>query len=181
MLFRSGSNSTTTTTTAAAPLLSPEARNGMSTAVDALGRYFVTRTVEKELPAKVEAMDPHIQLFCKTLDEDIHALDGIEQRDYDSILDHEKEFILADAGSPGLNPQTHRAEIMQLPAIARQQKVAHERLIALHDALNNFALTHHALAAAAQNNNPESLKQKLGELADAGSSLGNFYSSLPAN
>lgn len=177
----SGSTSTTTTSTAAAPLLSPEVRNGISTAVDALGQFFVTRLVEKELPAKIEAMEPHVQVFCKTLDDDIHALDGIEQRDYNRILDLEKQFILQDEQSAGVNPQTHRAEIMQLPAIARQQKEAHERLSALHDAINNFALTHHALAAAAQNNNPESLKQKLGELADAGSSLGKFYSSLPAN
>lgn len=176
----SGSTTTTTTSSAAAPTLSPEVRNGISTAVNALGQFFVARTVEKELPAKIEAMDPHIQLFCKTLDDDIHALDSIQQRDYDRILNLEKQFILQDEQSTGLNPQSHRAQIMQLPAIARQQKEAHAKLSALHDALNNFALTHHALAAAAQNNNPESLKDKLSDLAGAGSSLGNFYSSLPS-
>jgi outer membrane murein-binding lipoprotein Lpp len=176
----SGSTTTTTTSSAAAPALSPEVRNGISAAVNALGQFFVSRTVEKELPAKIEAMDPHIQLFCKTLDDDIHALDSIEQRDYDRILNLEKQFILQDEQSASLNPQSHRAQIMQLPAIAREQKEVHARLSALHDALNNFALTHHALAAAAQNNNPESLKDKLSDLAGAGSSLGNFYSSLPS-
>jgi outer membrane murein-binding lipoprotein Lpp len=176
----SGSTTTTITSSVPAPLLSPEVRNGISTAVNALGQFFVTRTVEKELPAKVEAMDPHIQLFCKTLDDDIHALDSIEQFDYDRIMNLENQFILQDEKSAGMNIQT-RAEIMQLPAIGRQQKEAHARLSALRNAINNFALTHHALAAAAQNNNPESLKDKLSDLAGAGSSLGNFYSSLPSN
>jgi hypothetical protein len=180
----SGSSSTTTssTSTSAAPLLSAEARNGISTAVNALGQFFTSRVVAKELPAKIESMDPTIQTFCKTLNDDIMALDGIEQRDYDRILNLEKQFILEDQQSgKDANPQAWRAEVMKLPEIARQQKAAHERLMALHDALNNLALTHHALAAAAQNNNPESLMNKLSDLENAGDSLGKFYSSLPAN
>jgi superfamily I DNA/RNA helicase len=138
--------------------------------------------VEKELPAKIEAMDPTIQTFCKTLNDDIMALDGIGQRDYDRILNLEKQYILADQQSgKDVNPQAWRAEVMKLPEIARQQKQAHERLAALHDALNNLALTHHALAAEAQHNNPESLTNKLGDLKAAGDSLGKFYSSLPTD
>ena len=168
-----------TTTTAAAPTLSPEVRNGISTAVNALGQFLVNRTVANELPAKIEAMDPTIQLFCKTLAGDIQALDDLEQHDYDRILNLEKQFILEDE-KPGrtVDPQALRAEIMRLPQIARQQREAHDRLAALRDALNNLALTHHALAAAAHSNNPETLNQKLSDLADAGSSLGKFYSSL---
>lgn len=179
-----GSTSTTTssTSTSAAPLLSTEARNGISTAVNALGQYFTSRVVEKELPAKIEAMDPTIQTFCKTLNDDIVALDGIGQRDYDRILNLEKQYILADQQSgKDVNPQAWRAEVMKLPEIARQQKQAHERLMSLHDALNNLALTHHALAAEAQHNNPESLTNKLGDLKTAGDSLGKFYSSLPTD
>ncbi len=180
----SGSNSTTTssTTSSAAPLLSPQVRNGISTAVDALGQFLVNRTIANELPAKIESMDPIIQSFCRTLEDDITALDGIEQHDYDRILNLEKQFILEDA-QPGenVNRQAWRAEIVKLPEIARQQKAAHERLSSLREALNNLALTHHALAAEAQHNNPESLKDKLSDLATAGSELGKFYSSLPTN
>ena len=41
----------------------------------------------------------------------------------------EKQFILEDE-QPGknVNPQQHRAEIMKLPEIARQQREANERL-----------------------------------------------------
>ena len=38
----------------------------------------------------------------------------------------------------------------------------------LRDAINKLALTHHALAAEAQHNNPETLKDKLAELAEVG-------------
>jgi hypothetical protein len=180
----SGSNSTTTssTTSSAAPLLSPQVRNGISTAVDALGQFLVSRTITKELPSKIEAMDPTIQSFCKTMADDISAVDGIEQRDYDRILNLEKQFILEDAQTVNAtNTQTWRAEVMKLPQIAQQQREAQEQLAALRKALNDLALTHHALAAEAQNNNPETLKDKLSDLASMGNALGKFYSSLPTN
>lgn len=179
----SGSTSTTTSTTTKkpAPLLSPEARNGISAGIDALGQFLVRRTIEKELPGKIEEMDPHVLVLCKTLSDDIQTLQSIEQRDYDRILNLEKQFILDDEKPDrNLNPQEHRAEIMKLPEIARQQRETNEKLTSLREALNKLALTHHALAAEAQHNNPETFKQKLADLADAGSSLGKFYSSLPA-
>lgn len=178
----STSASTTSSTTAPAPALSPQVQNGISTAVNALGQFLVSRTVAKELPTKIESMDPTIQLFCRTLAGDIQALDDIEQHDYDRILNLEKQFILEDE-QPGhtTDPQALRAEIMRLPEIARQQHEAHDKLAALRDALNNLALTHHALAAAAQGNNPQSITDKLSEFSAAGSSLGKFYSSLPTS
>lgn len=177
----SGSNRTTTSTTtaAAAPLLSAEAQNGISTAVDALGQFFVSRTLARELPGKIAAMDPTVQTLCATLSGDIAVLDDIERRDYDRILNLEKQFILEDAqAGKDMNPEAWRAEVMKLPEIARQQKEAHERLVSLREAIDKLARTHHALAAQAQQSSPESMKDKLNDLADAGTSLGNFYSSL---
>ncbi len=180
----SGSTSTTTSSTAstAAPLLSPEVRNGISTGINALGQFLVNRAVEKELPGKIEEMDPHVQALCKALADDIQTLQGLEKRDYDRILNLEKQFILEDE-QPGnnVNPQVHRAEIMRLPEIARQQREANEKLTSLRGAIDKLALTHHAVAAEAQHNNPETLKDKLAELAEVGSNLGKFYSSLPTN
>jgi hypothetical protein len=173
---------TSSTTHTAAPLLSPEVRNGIATGVEALGKFLVNRTVEKELPEKIEEMDPHVQALCKVLGDDIQTIQGLEMRDYDRILNLEKQFILEDE-QPGMNvnPQEHRAEIMKLPEIARQQREADEKLSSLREAIDKLALTHHALAAEAQHNNPETLKDKLAGLADEGNSLGKFYSSLPAN
>jgi hypothetical protein len=163
--------------------LSPEVRNGISTAVDALGQFLVNRIVEKELPGKIEEMDPHVQALCTVLADDINTLQGLEQRDYDRILNLEKQFILEDEeAGKNVDPQQHRAEIMKLPEIARQQREANEKLTALREAIDKLAQTHHALAAEAQHvNDPETLKQKLSELADVGKNLGKFYSSLPAN
>lgn len=178
----SGSNSTTTSTvsSSAAPPLSPQVRNGISTAVDALGQFLVSRKIANELPAKIESMDPQVQTFCKAMADDLSTLDKIGNRDYLRIENLDKQFILEDeAGSRNTNPQAWRAEVMTWPAFARQEQQAHERLSSLHDALNNLALTHHALAAEAQHNNPESLKDKLSDLASAGGRLGKFYSSLP--
>ena len=166
----------------ATPLISPTIRNGISTGVNALGQFFVKRITDKELPGKIIEMDPQVQALCKALADDDEALQRIEERDYDRILDLEKQFILEDE-QPGrnVNPQQHRAEIMRLPEIARKQKAAKEKLDGLHEAIVKLALTHHALAADAQHNNPESLKEKLGELSAAGVNLGKFYSSLPAD
>lgn len=179
----SGSRSKTTSSTSSvpAPVLSPEIRNGISTGFNALGQLLVNRVVEKELPGKIVEMDPHVQALCKALADDIQTLQGLEERDYDRILNLEKQFILEDE-EPGknVNPEEHRAEIMRLPQIARQQREADAKLVALRAAIVKLALTHHALAAEAQHNDPELLKDKLSELADAGSSLGKFYSSLPA-
>lgn len=174
--------STSTTTSTAAPLVSPAVRNGISTGIDALGQFLVSRTVEKELPGRIVEMDPHVQALCKVLADDIQTLQGFEQRDYDRILNLQKQFILEDE-QPGknVNPEELRAEIMKLPEIARQQRDANERLSTLREAIVKLALTHHALAAEAQHNNPETLKDKLADLAAAGKSLGTFYSSLPTN
>ncbi len=127
-------------------------------------------------------MDPHVQALCKVLADDIQTLQGFEQRDYDRILNLQKQFILEDE-QPGknVNPEELRAEIMKLPEIARQQRDANERLSTLREAIVKLALTHHALAAEAQHNNPETLKDKLADLAAAGKNLGTFYSSLPTN
>lgn len=171
-----------TTSASAAPVISPQVRNGISTGFNALGQFLVNRVIEKELPGKIVEMDPHVEALCKALSDDIETLDALEERDYDRILNLEKQFILED-DQPGsnANPQDHRAEMMKLPEIARQQREANEKLIALHEAIKNLAMTHHALAAEAQHNNPESLKDKLTELAGVGKGLGQFYSSLPAN
>jgi hypothetical protein len=176
-------NTTSTTTSSSSthkPMLSPEERNGISTAINALGQFLISRTVNKELPGKIEEMGPHIQALCKELSDDIGTLQELEHRDYDRILNLEKQFILEDE-RPGSNvdPQQHRAEIMKLPEIARQQRGAEEKLIALRGALDKLASTHQALVAEVKNNNPESMRNKLGDLAEAGTNLGKFYSSLP--
>ncbi len=178
----SDSAGATTSTTTSLTTLSPAVRNGISTGIDALGQFLASRTIEKELPGKIVEMDSTIDAFCQALATDLEALQRLGDQDYNRILNLEKGFILSDE-KPGSNasPQELRAEIMKLPEIARQQRNTDEKLEALHAAIVKLALTHHALAAEAQRNNSELLKEKLGDLAEAGNNLGNFYSSLPTN
>jgi hypothetical protein len=177
------SSSTSTTTATPTPAISPEVRNGISTAIDALGQYLVARKIKQELPQKIVAMDPHVHQLCKLLDDDIGILQDQEKRDYNRIINLQTLFIREDTKlhPADLYREQRRLEIMKLPEIVRQQRVTDERLANLRAAIVNLALTHHALAAEAQGNNPESLTAKLAELAAAGKSLGKYYSSLPAN
>jgi hypothetical protein len=164
------------------PALSPEVSNGITTGLNALGQVLVNRVVEKQLPGKIVEMDPKVQALCKALSGDIQTLQGIEVRDYDRILNLEKQFIIEDEQAGKFtNPQEHRAEIMKLPGIARQQREASEKLDALREAIDHLAQAHHDLAVEAQENNPLTFKEKLAALASVGSNLGNFYSSLPTN
>ncbi len=176
------SSSTTTTTSSSSstlpPLVSPEAAKGISVAIDALGQFLVNRTIEKELPKQIEAMDPHVQTLCELLARDITQLQIHEKLDSDDVIEKQMTF----ASNPKLDPEEKHVESMKLPAMARQQQANDRALTQLRAAIVNLEMTHHALAAAAQDNNPESLTQKLKDLSAAGESLGKFYSSLsPAN
>jgi hypothetical protein len=158
------------------PLVSTGVQNGLSTGIDALGQFLVNRTIQKNLPQKIEAMDPVLEQLCKVLADDVSILRGEEHRTYDRIINQQTLFLRENKDK--IDPDLRRREIMKLPALAREQSAADERLDNLEAAITKLALTHHALAADAQGNNPESLKQRLGELQAAGESLGKFYSSL---
>jgi hypothetical protein len=174
-----GTTTTSSTTSASnpAPLVSSGVQNGISVALDALGQFLVSRTINKELPQKVEAMDPNVEQLCKLLSSEVGILQGLEHRTYDTIINQETLFLRANKDK--IDPDLRRAEIMKLPQLARQQRTADDQLTNLQAAIVKLALTHHALAAAAQGNNPESLTQKIGDLETAGESLGKFYSTLP--
>jgi hypothetical protein len=173
-----GSSTTTTSSSSStpAPLIGSDTQNAITLAANALGQFLVDRTIAKELPQKVETMDPHIESLCQLLDKEVGILEDQQTRDYKDIIDRETDFILQNK----LDPVARRDEIMKLPAFARQQKEAAQELAELHDAIFRFYMTHHALAAAAQGNNPTSFQQKLQELEPAGDSLGKLYASLSA-
>jgi hypothetical protein len=174
------STTSTTTTSSSTPVnpITPTIQNGISTAVDALGQFLINRQVKKELPHIIQSMDPQVMALCNLLQSDISILKGIEDRDYNSIINRETLFIREPSSK--LDPAERRELIMKLPAVARMKQASDQQLSSLSEAIARLELTHHALAAEAQGNNPESLKQKLGELEAAGEDLGNFYSSLPA-
>ncbi len=170
-----GTTTTTSTTSSSTPvpLVSSGVQKGIGAAVDALGQFLVNRAIEKDLPGKIEAMDPVVEQLCKALASDASILQGEEHRTYDRIINQQTLFLRENKDK--MDPGVRQEAIMKLPELARQQQAADEKLNALQAALLKLSLTHHALAAAAQGNNPESLKDKLSDLQTAGASLGNFF------
>ena len=174
----SGNTITTTSSTstaAAPPIFSPAVSSGVATAADALGRYLVNRKVKKELPKIISDMDPNLKTLCVLLEDDLAIIKSQEKMDYENILDAQTLFVRL---SPAMQPEERREQIMKIPEMVRQHRATQNQLDALHKAIANLDLAHHALAAEAQSKNPQSMKAKLGELAAAGSALGTFYSSL---
>jgi hypothetical protein len=169
-----GSTTTSSTTSSAnpVPLVSSGVQKGLGAAVDMLGQFLVNRTIEKDLPGQVEKMDPVVQQLCQALANDATTLQGEEHRIYDQIINQQTLFLRENKDK--MDPGVRQEEIMKLPDLARQQAAADARLNALQAALIKLSLTHHALAAAAQGNNPESLQQKLSDLENAGAGLGKL-------
>jgi hypothetical protein len=171
-------NTTTTSSSSLPPLVSPGTAKVISVAIDALGQFLVNRTIEKELPQQIEAMDPHVQTLCELLSKDIEIIQEQEKIDSNDVIDKQTEFLR----TAKLDPEERRVEFMKLPDMARRQSANDLALTELRAALVNLEMTHHALAAAAQGNNPESLTERLKDLSAAGESLGKLYGSLsPAN
>lgn len=167
---------TSSSPSSSSPIISTNVQNVLTTGLNALGQFLVNRTIQKNLPQKIEEMDPIVEQLCKTLADDVSILRGEEHRSYDQIINQQTLFLRENKDK--IDSDWRRREIMKLPALAREQRAADEKLDDLQAAITKLALTHHALAADAQGNNPESLKQRIGDLQTAGESLGKFYSSL---
>jgi hypothetical protein len=170
------SGDTTKTSATPTPVISAPVQNGITTAVDALGQFLINRKTRKELPPIIVSMDPHVKTLCDLLESDIAILKDQESRDYDFIIDQQTLFIREPSSK--LEPEQRREQIMKLPGIVREERSSTQQLTQLSGAIARLELAHHALAAEAQGNNPQSLESKLGDLEAAGSDLGNFYSSL---
>jgi hypothetical protein len=173
-------STTTTSSSTSTPTMAitPEVRNGITTAVNALGQFLINRKTKKELPPIIIAMDAHVKTLCDLLQSDINVLNEQEQRDYNYLINQQTLFLRREKA---IEPEERRQEIMKLPGIVRREQASTLQLSQLHDALVRLELTHHALAAEAQGNNPQSLQQKLDALEAAGEDLGKYYSSLPSN
>jgi hypothetical protein len=169
---------TSSSTSTPAVAITPEVRNGITTAVNALGQFLINRKTKKELPPIIIAMDAHVKTLCDLLQSDINVLNEQEQRDYNYLINQQTLFLRREKA---IEPEERRQEIMKLPGIVRREQASTLLLSQLHDAIVRLELTHHALAAEAQGNNPQSLQQKLDALEAAGDDLGKYYSSLPSN
>ncbi len=161
--------------------ISPAARNGVSTALEALGLYLERKQINRDLPEIVGKMDGTVESLCQLLEKDLDILTNQETLDYNFIIDQQTLFLRLHTPNQtdALGSLDRREQIMKLPGVVRQWRSTDAELRQLKAAIVKLSITHHALAAELQGNSPASLKEKLAELEAAGSALGRFYSSLP--
>jgi hypothetical protein len=151
--------------------------NGVSTAAAALGDLLIAPKIKSALRSTTAAMDPHVQALCTLLIDDIAIIHRTTKRDYTQLLIDQNSFV-HDFRSQ-LNASDLRTEIEKMPAILQQQQAAEETLTNLQKAIASLALTHHALTAAARENNPEALRARIADLTVEGQTLAGYYQSLP--
>ena len=159
------------------PVMTTAQANQASTAVLALGEYLISRKVKKSLPKVTQEMNPSILTLCELLNSDIVILRRQADVDYQSLIIQLDQSIRHEGTA--VSPYEHREEIRSLIELADQQKANDDLLAKLQTALHTLAMTHQALAAAVQGNNPESISQKIAELQAAGHDLNVYYKSLP--
>jgi hypothetical protein len=157
--------------------VSAQTANAVSTASLALGEYLVSKKVNAALPATTAQMDPKVETLCKFLTSDIERIRKQSKKDYEDLSRQEWTFIQVNMEK--FSPVELRDEIGKLPSYRRNEQSTDAMLASLQNAIIQLALTHHALAAAAQGNNPETLKARIADLESAGTNLGNYYQSLP--
>jgi hypothetical protein len=159
------------------PVMSTAEANGVSTAIDALGKYLIANKVKGSLRTVTQTMNPNITALCVLLNNDITTLRRQADVDYQTLITDQDQLIRHNQ----VDVFEHRDQIGKLIDMAAQQKANDTLLAKLQTALHTLDLTHQALAAAAQGNNPESIQQKIADLSAAGQDLANFYKSLPGS
>jgi hypothetical protein len=158
--------------------LSQTEANAASTAVNALGMYLAGKKVTAGVPDIIKSMDPNIESICNLLRDDITILRRQSHDDYEQLLTQQDSFI---RHAQGLSPVERRAEINKLPQIIAREQTTDDTLADLQSTIGKLAVTHHALAAGAQNKNPEALRDRIADLQAAAEHLSKFYSSLPSS
>ena len=165
------------TTSTTSGFITPQEANAASTAFKALGDYLVSRKIKSAVPKVIRDMDPQIDTITKLLNSDIVIIRRQSALDYEQLLTQQDMFIRKSGSA--LSPTERRAEIEKLPGILASKQSTDDMLADLQSCLTQLALTHHALAAAAQNSNAASLQQRIADLHAAAERLARFYFSLP--
>lgn len=159
------------------PVISATEANVVSTAIVALGDFLIAHKVKGSLRTVTQTMNPTVTTLCELLNKDIIILRRQADVDYQRLITDQDQLIRHNQ----VDIFQHREQIGKLIDMAAQQKANDALLAKVQTALHSLDLTHQALAAAAQGNNPGSIKQTIADLAAIGQDLGNFYKSLPTS
>jgi len=154
-----------------------QTQNIASTAAMALGQFLTARKVKREVPKVTGSMDANVQALCTLLTADIAIIHEQTHRDYDDLIRQQTVYLRTTGRA--LPVGDFRAEALKLPMLVTQQEASDQLLQDLKTAIERLALTHHALAAAAQGNNPQALSARISDLEAAAQNLATYYKSLP--
>lgn len=157
--------------------LSADEANGISVAINGVGRLLVNGRIKKSLASTTREMEPDIQSLCGVIESDVKILRDLADVDYKTAIQNEDQFIQHNQ----IDPAVRRIEIGKMITLVDQRKANDALLEKLSNAVAELAKAHTALRDAAAGKDPESLKQRIVELTGLGQDLASYYKSLSAS
>ncbi len=157
-----------------------------TTAVNAIGRWFIEYKRQKGVKESVKKMQPFVDKICALLAEDIGsspADSGVQSkglrdqlwRDYDGIIDRQCNFI--EHGKGKLDPIQMRSELKVMLALEVEQKQADATLKAIQRSLDTLRETHNKLEECFDKNTVE-IDSLISDLITEGKRIKEFYDTL---
>lgn len=157
-----------------------------TTAVNAIGRWFIEYKRQKGIKESVKSMQPYIDKICTLLAEDIGSSSsdtsmqpgGLRDqlwRDYDDIIDRQCNFI--EHGKGKLDPIQMRSEIKVMLALEVEQKQADATLKAIQQSLDTLRETHNKIEECFGKNTIE-IDSLLSDLITEGKRIKEYYDTL---
>ncbi|GJQ60441.1 MAG: hypothetical protein D8M57_16060 [Candidatus Scalindua sp. AMX11] len=151
-----------------------------TTAVNALGRWFIEHKREEGVKKSVGEMQGNVGIICELFAKDIGTVGqtGLREqlwRSYSDIMKAQDAFILQNKDT--LDPIAKRDEIKYLASLVIDQKKADETLKSVQKALEQLKETHSKLNEAFSDNTIE-IDNLIKQLKDEGRRIKKFYESL---
>ena len=159
-----------------------------TTAVNAIGRWFIEYKRQKGVKESVKNMQPFVDKICTLLAEDIGSsladadsggrskgLRDQLRRDYDGIIDRQCNFI--EHGKGKLDPIQMRSEIKVMIALEVEQRQADATLKAIQQSLDTLRKTHNKIEECFDKNTVE-IDNLISDLITEGKRIKEFYNTL---
>ncbi|MBM2833209.1 MAG: hypothetical protein HW406_370 [Candidatus Brocadiaceae bacterium] len=157
-----------------------------TTAVNAIGRWFIEYKRQKGVKESVKNMQPFVDKICTLLAEDIGSSPadsggrskGLRDqlwRDYDGIIDRQCNFI--EHGKGKLDPIQMRSEIKVMIALEVEQRQADATLKAIQQSLDTLRKTHNKIEECFDKNTVE-IDSLISDLITEGKRIKEFYNTL---
>jgi methyl-accepting chemotaxis protein len=156
-----------------------------TTAIDALGRWFIERKRKRELPQLIEAMQDPVKRTAELLEADIgnrpddHGNGGNGLRaqlwnEYMQAMIQQSAFI--DHNKDRLDPVAKAREIRKLPELVDERAKADDALRQTSDSMAKLVQAHNELLRAVQTK--ADLHADISALISEGERIKTFYESL---